>query len=83
MEHEEDEQSNCESDDEDTVYVLSVKDDDGYWVTPLLKNEPVRMQVDTGTRLSIGIRGCLQGEAETPCSSREQAKVVKVRVKQK
>lgn len=53
MEHEQDEQSDCESDDEDTVHVLSVKDDDddGYWVTPLLENKPVRMQVDTGTRV--------------------------------
>ena len=43
------------SDDEDTVHDLSVKDDDddggGYWVTPLLENEPVWMQVDTGTRV--------------------------------
>ena len=54
MEHEQDEQSDCESDDEDTVRVLSVKDDDdGYWVTPLLENEPVQMQVDTGTRVSM------------------------------
>lgn len=36
------------------MHVLSVKDNDddgGYWVTPLLENEPVRMQVDTGTRV--------------------------------
>lgn len=54
MEHEKEEQSDDES-DEDTVHVLSVldNDDDGYWVTPLLENEPVRMQVDTGTRVSM------------------------------
>lgn len=55
MEHEQDEQSDCESDDEDTVHVSSVEDgdDDGYWVTPLLENEPVRIQVDTGTRVTM------------------------------
>ncbi|KAJ8380942.1 hypothetical protein SKAU_G00017200 [Synaphobranchus kaupii] len=54
MEHEQDEHSDCESDDEDTVHVLSVMDsDDGYWVTPLLENTAVWMQVDTGTRVSM------------------------------
>lgn len=54
MTHEQDKQSDDES-DEDTVHVLSVLDsnDDGYWVTPQLENEPVRMQVDTGTRVSM------------------------------
>lgn len=38
-----------------TVHVLAVEDgdDDGYWVTLLLENKPVRMQVDTGTRVSM------------------------------
>lgn len=56
MEHEQDELSNYESDDEETVHVLSVKDDDddnGYWVTALLENEAVWMQVDTGTCVSM------------------------------
>ena len=43
----------CESDDEDTVHVLSVRDSDGYWVTSRLENKAVRMQVDTGTRVSM------------------------------
>lgn len=52
MEHEQGEQS--ESDDEDTVRVLSVTaNDDEYWITPLLENKAVRMQVDTGTRVSM------------------------------
>lgn len=53
MEHHQDEQDDTESDDEDTVHILAVEDgdDDGYWVTPILENQPVRMQVDTGTRV--------------------------------
>ena len=54
MEHDRDEQSDCESDDDITVHVLSVMDrDDGYWVTPRLENHAVRMQVDTGSRVSM------------------------------
>lgn len=47
--------SDCGSDDdEDTVHVLSVTDsDDEYWVTLLLESQAVRMQVDTGTRVSM------------------------------
>lgn len=50
----EQEQSDSESDN-GTVHVLSVieNEEDGYWVTPLLENKPVRMQVDTGTRVSM------------------------------
>ena len=54
VEHHRDEQSDYESDDEVTVHVLSVMDsDDGYWVTPLLENHAVKMQVDTGSRVSM------------------------------
>ncbi|XP_041820347.1 uncharacterized protein K02A2.6-like [Chelmon rostratus] len=53
LEHDQHESSDDESDDE-TVCVLSIRDsDDGYWVTPLLENNPVRMQIDTGSRLSM------------------------------
>ncbi|KAK7909596.1 hypothetical protein WMY93_014280 [Mugilogobius chulae] len=43
------------SSDSDEVHVLSIRDedDDGYWVTPLLEKKPVRMQIDTGTRVSL------------------------------
>lgn len=53
MEHEQDE-SSCDS-DSDEVHVLSImdEDDDGYWITPLLENKPVHMQIDTGTRVSL------------------------------
>nr|XP_061811684.1 uncharacterized protein K02A2.6-like [Nerophis lumbriciformis] len=52
VERDQDEPSDCDSDDEITVHVLSVRDsDDGYWVTPLLENHPIRMQVDTGSRV--------------------------------
>lgn len=52
--HEQDEDSDCES-DKNAVHVLSVtdNDDDGYWVTLQLENKPVRMQIDTGTRVSL------------------------------
>lgn len=51
MEYEQDD----ESSDSDEVHVLSItgEDDDGYWVTPLLEKKPVRMQIDTGTRVSL------------------------------
>lgn len=53
LEHNQHESSDSEPDDE-TVCVLSIRDcDDGYWVTPLLENHPVRMQIDTGSRLSM------------------------------
>uniref|UniRef100_A0A3B3C7M6 Gypsy retrotransposon integrase-like protein 1 n=1 Tax=Oryzias melastigma TaxID=30732 RepID=A0A3B3C7M6_ORYME len=53
MEHEHEEDS--DSEDEEEVHVLSLDDDedDGYWITVLLENTPVRMQVDTGTRVSL------------------------------
>lgn len=53
LEHNQHGSSGNESDDE-TVCVLSIRDnDDGYWVTPLLENSCVRMQIDTGSRLSM------------------------------
>ena len=65
MEHEQDKQSDCESDDEDTVHVLSVRDsDDGYWVTPRLENK-------AGCS-SVRSRGCdsgtQQAEKDFPCT---------------
>ncbi len=47
-------QSDSETEDEDALYVLSVsRDERGYWVSPLLDGKPVRMQVDTGTAVSL------------------------------
>ncbi len=42
MEHKQDEQSDCESDDEDIVHVLAVTDnDEEYWVIPLQESQAV------------------------------------------
>ncbi|KAK0143183.1 CCHC-type zinc finger protein CG3800 [Merluccius polli] len=42
------------SSDEATVYVLSVQGGpDGYWVTPLLEEKPVRMEIGTGAAVSL------------------------------
>ena len=42
------------SSEEATVYVLSISgESDGYWVTPLLDGSPVRMEIDTGSAVSL------------------------------
>lgn len=53
MEHEEDESSGETESDEIHVLSITDEDDDGYWITPLLENTRVRMQIDTGTRVSL------------------------------
>uniref|UniRef100_A0A4W5R0Y7 Reverse transcriptase/retrotransposon-derived protein RNase H-like domain-containing protein n=1 Tax=Hucho hucho TaxID=62062 RepID=A0A4W5R0Y7_9TELE len=54
MEHTEDEQSDTLSEGEESLHVLSISDNGhGYWVTPLLDGNAVRMQVDTGAAISL------------------------------
>lgn len=54
MEHTEDEQSDTLSEGEESLHVMSISDNGyGYWVTPLLDGNAVRMQVDTGAAISL------------------------------
>lgn len=54
MEHTEDEQSDTLSEGEESLHVMSISDNGyGYWLTPLLDGNAVRMQVDTGAAISL------------------------------
>jgi hypothetical protein len=54
MEHIADEQSDTLSEGEESLHVLSISDNGhGYWVTPLLDGNAVRMQLDTGAAIYL------------------------------